>query len=134
MTEGWLRRFLPAADVWSAGIEKTQVKPEAIQVMAEEGINLSDHCSKTLYDLPDPWEFDLVLTVCDEANAACPNYPAGTVRLHVSIPDPSGKPLAEWRRVRGMLERLSRQLALAAKSNRWPTATELSQATHVGEE
>jgi len=102
--------------------------------MAEEGIDLSGHYSKTLYDIPDPWEFDLVLTVCDEANAACPNYPAGTVRLHVSIPDPSGKSLGEWRRVREMLERLSRQLARALENDRWPTATELSQAARGSEE
>lgn len=44
--------------------------------------------SKTLHDLPDPWGFELVLTVCDAANEACPAYPARTTRLHVSFPRP----------------------------------------------
>ena len=128
MAEGWLRHLLPEAEVWSAGTEKTRVKPEAVRVMAEVGVDLSRHYSKTLYDVPDPWEFDLVLTVCDEANEACPSYPAATVRRHVSVPDPSGGPLEEWRRVRRMLERLARRLAEAAGEGRWPDNGELRTA------
>ena len=134
MAEGWLRHFLPTAEVWSAGTEKTRVKPEAVQVMAEVGIDLGSHYSKTLYDIPDPWEFDLVLTVCDEANAACPSYPARTARRHVSVPDPSGEPLEEWRRVREILRRLSSRLAAAVGAGRWPTAAELERAAEAGEE
>ena len=134
MAEGWLRYFLPKVEVWSAGTEKTRVKPEAVQVMAEAGIDLRSHYSKTLYDLPDPWEFDLVLTVCDEANAACPSYPAGTVRRHVSVPDPSGMPLEEWRRVREILRRLTSSLAAAVATGRWPTEVELKRAMEADEQ
>lgn len=114
MMEGWVRRQARQAgidlEVCSAGIERTQVKPEAVTVMAEVGIDLSTHTSKSLIDLADPWDFDLVLTVCDEANEACPVYPARTVRRHVSVPDPSGNSLVVWREVRDVLERLSQAL------------------------
>ncbi len=132
MAEGWLRRHLAeagvAAEVWSAGTEKTRVKPEAVRVMAEAGVDLAGHASKTLFELPDPWNFDLVLTVCDAADEACPAYPARTRRLHVSFPDPSGRPLAEWRRVRDALGRMSRALASALAAGRWPGEAELKAA------
>jgi len=131
MMEGWLRQYLPEAEVWSAGTEKTRVRPEALAVMAEVGVDLSGHYSKSLFEVPDPWDFDLVLTVCDEAAAACPDYPAGTARRHVSIPDPSGKPLREWRRVRETLRALAK--ALAADRPDWPEDRELKEvAAAVG--
>jgi arsenate reductase len=114
MAEGWLRHLAREAgvalEVASAGTERTRVKPEAVQVMQEVGIDLSGHTSKTLFELPDPWAFDAVLTVCDSANEACPTYPAQTTRLHVAFPDPSGEPLARWREVRDAIGELSRTI------------------------
>lgn len=107
MAEGWVRYYADEAslklEVWSAGTEKTKVKPEAVLVMHEVGIDLSSHYSKTLDEVADPWHFDVVLTVCDSANEACPAYPGKTERLHVSFPDPSGQNLAVWRDVRDSL-------------------------------
>ena len=104
MAEGWIRHHAARSgfdiEAWSAGTERTRVKDEATTVMAEAGIDISGHTSKRLDELPDPWEFDLVLSVCDSANEACPAYPARTERLHVSFPDPSGQELARWREVR----------------------------------
>ncbi len=101
MAEGWLRHHAREAgleaDIHSAGTEATRVKPEAVEAMREVGVDISGHASKTLHDLPDPWGFDLVLTVCDAANEACPAYPARTTRLHVSFPDPSGQDPERWR-------------------------------------
>jgi arsenate reductase len=57
------------------------------------GIDLSGHYSKTLWQIPDPWNFDLVLTVCNSAAEHCPSYPAKTLRLHMAFPDPSGQNL-----------------------------------------
>lgn len=114
MAEGWLRRhaelFGLDAEVWSAGTEATRVKPNAITVMHEVGIDISGHTSKTLWDVPDPWAFDVVLTVCDDANEACPAYPARTTRLHASFPDPSRKDLASWREVRDAIGATTRRL------------------------
>lgn len=81
--------------------------------------------SKTLHDLPDPWGFELVLTVCDAANEACPAYPARTTRLHVSFPDPSGQDLERWREVRDAIGASSRKLTHALAEGRQPTEDEL---------
>ena len=107
MAEGLTRRAAQAAgfdlDVFSAGTEATSVKPNAIAVMAELGIDLSQNTSKTLFDLPDPWNFDYVVTVCDSAAEACPTYPAKTTMRHYPFVDPSGGSLDRWRMVRDQL-------------------------------
>ena len=117
MGEGWLRHHARRvgldAEVFSAGTVATRVKPDAITVMAEVGIDLTTHTSKTLDDLSDPWAFDVVVTVCDDANEACPVYPARTTRLHVAFPDPSGKGLDAWRAVRDAIGAAMARLAEA---------------------
>ncbi len=132
MAEGWLRHWASRlgfpCEVWSAGTEQTFVKPDAIAVMQEVGIDLGGHTSKTLFDLPDPWNFDLVLTVCDAAAENCPAYPAKTHRLHVSLPDPSGKGLEEWRRVRDALGRMSERLIRGLQQGQIPTEADLLEA------
>ena len=75
-------------EVFSAGTEATRVKPEAISVMEEIGVDVSAQESKTLERyLTKP--LDLVITVCDDANEACPVFPGAKDRLHWSFPDPS---------------------------------------------
>jgi len=119
MAEGWLRHYVNQlgleAEVFSAGTEKTFVKPDAIKVMHEVGIEISSRESKAIDDLPDKWNFDVVLTVCDSANEACPVYPAQTTRLHVSFPDPSGQPLDRWREVRNAIGLMSQKLVKSLK-------------------
>lgn len=133
MAEGWLRHYAQQtglqAEIWSAGTEQTRLKPEAVQVMNEAGIDLSLHTSKTLFDVPDPWNFDLVLTVCDSANETCPAYPARTQRLHVAFPDPSGHDLARWREVRDMLERMAHTLITDLSEGHTPTEERLRKVS-----
>lgn len=100
--------------------------------MREIGIDLSGHSSKTLDDLPDPWAFDVVVTVCNSANEACPAYPAQTTRLHVSFPDPSGHDLGRWRAVRDALGAMSKALVEALAEGRVPTEIELTAAGGLG--
>jgi arsenate reductase len=90
MAEGLLRaQGLPEVDVFSAGTEATLVRPEAIAVMEEIGLDITGQTSKTLDRyLGEP--FDYVITVCDSANDACPVFPGAARRIHWSIPDPSG--------------------------------------------
>ena len=108
MAEGLTRRAAQRLgfdlDVFSAGTEATSVKSNAIAVMAELGIDLSQNTSKTLFDLPDPWNFDYVVTVCDSAAETCPTYPAKTTMRHYPFVDPSGGSLDRWREVRDQLE------------------------------
>lgn len=132
MAEGWLRQQLAqagvAAEVHSAGSEKTRVKPEAIQVMAEKGIDLAQHSSKLIEELPDSQNFDAVVTVCDDANRTCPLFGGETRRYHVGLPDPSGGSLDDWRTSRDQVERVFAVLASHLQAGTWPTADELQAA------
>jgi arsenate reductase (thioredoxin) len=117
MAEGLLRhlghgRFA----AFSAGTAATQVRPEAIAVMAELGMDISQQESKTLDRfLTEP--FDEVITVCDQANEACPFFPNAANRRHWSIADPAGvigtdhERLAAFRAARDALrERIETEL------------------------
>lgn len=129
MAEGWLKHFVTEksldVEVFSAGTEKTKVKPDAITVMQEVGVDITGHTSKTLYEVPDPWNFDVVVTVCDSANETCPAYPAKTTRLHVSFPDPSGGSLERWRDVRDSLKEMAEKLVTGLEQNRTHNEEEL---------
>ena len=89
MAEGMLRNLAEDRfEVHSAGTEATHVRRQAIKVMDEIGVDISGQESKTLERyLGEP--FDYVITVCDEANEACPFFPGATNRLHWSFEDPS---------------------------------------------
>lgn len=89
MAEAWLRHVAgERIDVHSAGTEATHVRPLAVRAMAEVGLDISQQESKTLERyLGQQWDY--VITVCDEANEACPMFPGGRERLHWSFPDPS---------------------------------------------
>ncbi len=111
MAEGLVRHLAgDGFDVHSAGSVATGVRPEAVAVMAEIGIDLSEHQSKTLDRyLYEP--FDLVITVCDRARDACPIFAnAGELR-HWSIAEPAAirgsdaERLAAFRLARVDLER-----------------------------
>lgn len=89
MAEGLLRALgNGAVEALSAGTEATRVRPEAIAVMQELGIDISAQTSKTLDRYLDE-AFDEVITVCDQANDACPVFPGAAYRRHWSIDDPS---------------------------------------------
>lgn len=134
MGEGWLRKLAKdagvEAEVWSAGSEKTRVKPEAIQVMAEVGIDLSGHWSKTVEEIPDPESIDASITVCGSANdnESCPASPSKTRKYHVSLPDPSGHDLDRWRQSRDQVGRVMKVFVDELKAGGWPTLEALEQA------
>ncbi len=88
MAEGLLRALVgDRFEVDSAGTVATAVRPEAIEVMAQLGIDIGHHKSKAL-DRYLKQEFDWVITVCDAAAEACPGFPGKAQRLHWSLPDP----------------------------------------------
>jgi arsenate reductase len=89
MAEGLLQAFGAGRfEVFSAGTEATAVRPEAITVMREVGIDISEQTSKELERYLDQ-HFDLVITVCDAAAESCPVFLGARRRLHWSFPDPS---------------------------------------------
>lgn len=89
MAEGLLRHY-GGEDftVESAGIEPSFVRPEAIEVMRELGIDISSQRSKSIDEFSGR-PFDYVITVCDNANQNCPVFPTATQRIHWSIADPA---------------------------------------------
>ena len=106
MAEGLLRH--DAGDrftVESAGTKPGQVRPEAIAVMKELGIDISGHRSKSVEEFAGE-NFDYVLTVCDNAKESCPIFPGHANRLHRNFEDPAAvqgseqERLAVFRRVR----------------------------------
>jgi arsenate reductase len=109
MAEGLLRhdagdRF----EVFSAGTRPSRVRPEAIAVMHELGIDISDHRSKSIDEFADQ-SFDYVLTVCEHAKESCPIFPGQPIRIHQSFEDPAElqgpdeERLALFRRIRDEL-------------------------------
>jgi len=89
MAEGFLRRLGgDAIEATSAGTEPGELHPLAVEVMAEEGIDISGQHAKSVDDFVQQ-RFDYVITVCDDANESCPIFPNALHRLHWSFPDPS---------------------------------------------
>lgn len=89
MAEGLLRDIAgDKFEVVSAGIAPSSVRPEAIEVMREAGIDISGQRSKSVDEFSGQ-EFDYVITVCDNANQECPVFPGKTRRIHWSIEDPA---------------------------------------------
>ena len=118
MAEGLLRHL--AGDRFeshSAGTEATRVRPLAIRAMEEIGVDISGQESKTLERYQQE-PFDYVITVCDDANEACPIFPGAQSRLHWSFKDPSKaegseeERLAVFREVRdGIRRRIEEDLS-----------------------
>jgi arsenate reductase len=109
MGEGLFRHEGGAGyEVFSAGTKPGAVRPEAIAVMREAGIDISGHRSKSVEEFAGQ-SFDYVVTVCDHARDNCPVFPEGTVRLHWSFEDPAAvegsetERLSAFRRIRDQI-------------------------------
>ena len=118
MFEEFLKKS--AADeyrVESAGMEPTQVNPLVVEVMKEEGVDLSGKKTQSVFDLFKAGRlFDYVITVCDAAAAAkCPIFPGLTHRLHMPFPAPAyftgtqEEKLAQTREVRDSIKQAVRE-------------------------
>ena len=92
MAEALMNHFLgDRFKAFSAGTKPSRVHPAAIRVMNEIGISLDGHRSKNIGDFIEAgMEFDLVVTVCDNARENCPNYPWAGRQEHKGFEDPSG--------------------------------------------
>jgi arsenate reductase len=113
MAEGLLRNMgAGVIDVFSAGTKPGMVRPEAVAVMAERGIDISGHRSKHVDEFIGQ-TFDYVITVCDNAKESCPVFPGVPRRLHWSFPDPAAEEGSEAERLaafRGVRDRLTNAL------------------------
>ncbi|MGE5381076.1 MAG: arsenate reductase ArsC [Methylocystaceae bacterium] len=73
---------------FSAGTSPFRVNPYAIRAMAEMGIDISSHYSKSINEFAGQ-EFDYIVTVCDHARETCPYFPGGKEYIHHSFEDPA---------------------------------------------
>ena len=96
-------------EVYSAGSHPSRVHPNAISVMKEIKIDISNHTSNSVVEYLNTG-IDIVITVCDDAKLACPIFPKKTVKIHWSIDDPfqgwdeNKKHLTNFRKARNELQ------------------------------
>jgi len=113
LAEGIARSLAPSGvTVWSAGSQPTRVRPEAIAALAEIGIDISKHRSKSVSEIP-AGDVDTVITLCGEEE--CPVFLGRARRLHWGLPDPAGIGGSEADRAnafRRTRDELRRRLAL----------------------
>lgn len=110
IAHGYLQAFAGnKAEVYSAGVETHGVNPKAIQIMKEDGIDISSHTSNNVAEYR-AIDFDYVITVCDNAKERCPYFPSRAEKFHYNFPDPAKatgteeEVLSEFRKVREMIK------------------------------
>lgn len=122
MAEGLARaHFGDTAEVASAGSEPKSVNPWAVKALAEIGIDISGHRSKSVAALPPPFlkAVDYVITLC--AEEVCPALPGRAKRLHWPLPDPAGQEgtdAEQLRRFREARDSIKVRLSAFSKDNR----------------
>jgi arsenate reductase len=111
IAEGLVNHYLvDRMEAFSAGTEATRVNPVAVRVLAELGIDISGHRSKTMDEFTGE-KFDYVITLCGDANEKCPLYFGGVERVHMGFSDPSRTTaseeeiMADFRRVRDEIKK-----------------------------
>ena len=115
IAEGYLRHLAgDRFEVSSAGLEPSVVNPKAIQVMQEDGVDISSHTSKDVEQFVGQ-KFDFIITVCDHAKERCPFFPGQAERIHWSFKDPADavgseeEVLDEFRNVRDQIKATLKQ-------------------------
>ncbi len=89
--EAVLNKYLDGVEAFSSGVKASgKVNPNAKKVLQEDGSWLDKYHSKTIDKVMDI-DFDLVVTVCDNAQESCPIFPQQTKVIHVGYEDPDGK-------------------------------------------
>ena len=114
MAEGWAKKLgSDILEAYSAGTEKyPEVKPLAVQVMEEAGVDMSDHHPKLLSDIPA--EVDILITM--GCNVECPYVPCQHIE-DWGLSDPSGGPIEDYRKTRDIIKEKVEDLIQRVKNN-----------------
>ncbi len=90
MAEGYLKGFLIGkAEIYSAGVENHTINKNAIKIMKDDGVDISQNESNHISEF-EKIDFDFIITVCDHANETCPSFFSNkAVRIHKNFFDPS---------------------------------------------
>ncbi len=123
IAHGYLNHFANGnAIVYSAGVETHGVNPKAIAIMAEDGIDISQHTSNHIDEYAQV-DFDLIITVCDSAKERCPFFPSRAQKFHHNFPDPAKATgteeeiMQEFRSVRDQIKDYCRNFVTAHVSH-----------------
>ena len=104
IAEAVLNKYLTGVDAWSSGVKASgKVNPNAKKVLQEDGSWDDKYHSKTLDKIIDI-EFDLVVTVCDNAADNCPIFPKNTTVIHVGYEDPDGKNYSAFKKTLKLIQ------------------------------
>ena len=116
MAEGWAKHLgSDVLDVYSAGTEKYhEVKPLAVQVMEEAGVDMKGQHPKLLTDIPE--EVDILITM--GCNVVCPFVP-NSHSEDWGLDDPSGGPIEGYRETRDLIKAKVEDLIKKVKNNEW---------------
>jgi len=127
MAEGWARHLLThQVDACSAGTNPHGLNPLAVRAMAEAGVDIASHTSKTV-EACDPETLDLVITVCGHAHETCPVFPGRARVVHQGFDDPprlaagartDDEALPHYRRVRDEIRAFVETLPALLKETR----------------
>ena len=99
IAEALINAFLDGVEASSAGVDPSgKVNKNAKKILQNHNIWDDRYCSKTLNDVLDI-EFDLVVTVCDNAYQSCPIFNSSTKVIHISFNDPNGKDIEYFRKI-----------------------------------
>ncbi|MEM7552047.1 MAG: arsenate reductase ArsC [Bacteroidota bacterium] len=117
MVHGYLQKYTgDKAKIYSAGVEVHGVNPIAVGVMNEDGVDISKHTSNNVDEYAEV-NFDVVLTVCDNAKERCPVFPTTAEKIHHNFTDPAAASgtvkeiLKEFREVREQIKEFSSDFA-----------------------
>ncbi len=88
MAEAWAHILKPdTIQAFSAGVEAHGINPDAVKVMAEAGVDISEYRSKPVSEFSDT-DFDAVISLCDHARQTCPYFPGKAMQVHAGFDDP----------------------------------------------
>ena len=112
IAEGLINKYLEGVKAYSAGVNPSgKVNENAKKVLMKEGAWDENYHSKDIDEVMDI-DFDLVVTVCDNAKETCPTFPKPVKKIHIGFADPDGKDYSEFEKlVEEMKERLLKELA-----------------------
>jgi len=99
MAEGLINKYLNGVKAYSAGVNPSgKVNENAKKILIKENAWKDDYHSKDIDKVMDI-DFDLVVTVCDNAKETCPTFPKKVKTIHIGFPDPDGKEYSEFERL-----------------------------------
>ena len=118
MAEAFANTLRPdELEAFSAGVNPSKLNERAIKVMAEAGIDISSHYSKSIDDLAGI-DFDYVITLCDKAKESCPVFPGKAKIMHRKFDDPTETTgtekeiMADFRKVRDQIQSFIKGIVL----------------------